>query len=164
MPYSFFHSRCPEVGYRETRSVTVFDSSEFNLPPADYAFLEMFCDEPGCDCRRVFFTVLSSRDQEDSEKAVICWGWEDQAFYTKWMSGNAPDMVKEMMGPVLNVMSPQSELAPALLRVFKEVLLPDTAYVERIKRHYAMFRETVDKKSKRKVRKKIRRKIKRKKS
>ena len=160
MPYSFFHSRFPEVAKRETRSVNIFDPSEFNLPPADYAFLEMFCDEPGCDCRRVFFTVISSR--ENDTKAVISWGWEDQAFYTKWMTGNDPNMIKELMGPTLNIMSPQSDLAPALLRVFQEVLLPDTAYVERLKRHYVMFRKTVDKKSKKKGRKKIRRKIKRK--
>lgn len=146
MPYSFFHSRFPKVAERETRSVTVYDPSEFNLPPADYAFLEMFCDEPDCDCRRVFFTVISSR--EDDVKAVISWGWEDQVFYTKWIKDSDPDVIKELMGPILNIMSPQSAQAPALLKLFQEVLLPDTAYIERIKRHYVMFRQTVDKKSK----------------
>ncbi|XCN74873.1 MAG: hypothetical protein Q3M24_09070 [Candidatus Electrothrix aestuarii] len=152
MPYSFFYSRFPEIAEQKTRSVTIYDPSEFNLPPADYAFLEMYCDEPGCDCRRVFFTVISSC--EDDVKAVISWGWEDQVFYSKWMKNSDPDVIKEMMGPVLNMMSPQSNLAPALLRVFREVLLPDTAYTERIKRHYAMFRQTVDKKSKIKFRRK----------
>ncbi|WP_339135165.1 MAG: hypothetical protein WGN25_17220 [Candidatus Electrothrix sp. GW3-4] len=150
MPYSFFHSRFPKVAERETRSVTVYDPSEFNLPPADYAFLEMFCDEPDCDCRRVFFTVISSR--EDDVKAVISWGWEDQVFYTKWIKDSDPDVIKELMGPILNIMSPQSAQAPALLKLFQEVLLPDTAYIERIKRHYVMFRQTVDKKSKKKFR------------
>jgi hypothetical protein len=156
MPYSLFHSRFPEVAEQETRTVTVFDSSKFNLPPADYAFLEMFCDELGCDCRRVFFSVISSR--ENDIKAVISWGWEGQDFYTKWMGDNDPNVIKELMGPVLNIMSPQSDLAPALLKVFQELLLPDTAYIERIKRHYAMFRATVDKKRKKKVRRKIKRK------
>ncbi|MCI5211984.1 MAG: hypothetical protein D3910_25115 [Candidatus Electrothrix sp. ATG2] len=121
----------------------------------------MFCDEPDCDCRRVFFSVISSRDEEI--KAVIAWGWEDQTFYTTWLGSKNPPVINELMGPALNSASPQSDLAPALLRVFQEVLLPDTAYVERVKRHYAMFRKTVDKKSKKKGRKKIRRKIKRKK-
>ncbi|MCI5138842.1 MAG: hypothetical protein D3922_10600 [Candidatus Electrothrix sp. AR1] len=156
MPYSFFHSRLPKVAERETRSVTLFDHSEFNLPPADYAFLEMFCDEPDCDCRRVFFSVISSRDEDI--KAVIAWGWEDQVFYTTWLRDSDPNVIKELMGPALNSASPQSDLAPALLKVFQEVLLPDTAYVERVKRHYAMFRATVDKKRKKKVRRKIKRK------
>ncbi|CAK8722009.1 hypothetical protein KKHLCK_11265 [Candidatus Electrothrix laxa] len=95
MPYSFFHSRLPKVAERETRSVTLFDHSEFNLPPADYAFLEMFCDEPDCDCRRVFFSVISSRDEEI--KAVISWGWEDQTFYTTWMGDNDPNVIKELI-------------------------------------------------------------------
>ena len=156
MPYSFFHSRLPKVAERETRSVTLFDHSEFNLPPADYAFLEMFCDEPDCDCRRVFFSVISSRDEDI--KAVIAWGWEDQVFYTTWLRDSDPNVIKELMGPALNSASPQSDLAPALLKVFQEVLLPDTAYVERVKRHYVMFRATVDKKKKKKVRRKIKRK------
>lgn len=29
------------------------------LPPEEYSFIEMFCDEPECDCRRAFFTVIS---------------------------------------------------------------------------------------------------------
>ena len=49
MPYSLFHGRFPDVAERETRTVTVIDSSDFNLPPAHYSFLEMFCDEPGCE-------------------------------------------------------------------------------------------------------------------
>ena len=138
----------------------MLDHSEFNLPPADYAFLEMFCDEPGCDCRRVFFSVISTGEKEI--KAVIAWGWEDQVFYTTWLKDNNPHVIKELMGPALNPASPQSNLAPALLKVFQEVLLSDTAYIERVKRHYVMFREKVDKKRKKKVRKKLRRKIKRK--
>ena len=81
MPYSLFHTRFPEVAERETRIITVIDPSGFNLPPAHYSFLEMFCDEPGCDCRRVFFTVVSSLQNEI--KAVIAWGWGDQKFYRK---------------------------------------------------------------------------------
>lgn len=160
MPYSLFHSRFPEIAERETRAITVFDPSEFNLPPAHYAFIEMFCDEPGCDCRRVFFSVISNN--QDGIKAVITWGWEEQDFYIKWMGDNDPHIIKDLMGPALSLTSPQSDLAPGLLKMVQEVLLQDTAYIERIKRHYAMFRETVDKKSKKKVPGKIRKKIKRK--
>ena len=49
---------------------------------AEYAFLEMYCNEPGCDCRRVFFSVVSSRTQ--APEAVIAYGWESAKFYRKW--------------------------------------------------------------------------------
>jgi len=52
------------------------------------------------------------------------------------------------MGPALNVGSPQSSLAPALLNFVREVLLRDEAYLERIKRHYHLFRAKIDGKRK----------------
>ena len=158
MPYSLFHMRFPEVAERETRTITVIDPSSSNLPPAHYSFLEMFCDEPGCDCRRVFFTVVSSL--QNDIKAVIAWGWEDKEFYRKWMGSNDPYAINDLKGPVLNLASPQSELAPALLKLSQRVLLQDSGYIERVKRHYAMFRETVDNKTKIEIprKKKIRKK------
>jgi len=50
-----------------------------------------------------------------------------------------------MQGPVLYPLSPQSEYAPVLLQTFETVILKDPQYIERLKRHYAMFREAVDK-------------------
>jgi preprotein translocase subunit SecA len=49
-----------------------------------------------------------------------------------------------MQGPILNDTSPQSKLAPVLLDRVKNVLLRDPLYVERLKRHYTMFRKAVD--------------------
>ena len=161
MPYSLFHSRFPKVAERETRTVTVLDSADFNLPPARYSFLEMFCDEPGCDCRRVFFSVVSSL-QKDIQ-AVITWGWEDREFYVRWMGDDDPRIIRDLIGPALNLASPQSKIAPALLDLFRNVLLKDTAYVERIKRHYAMFRQKIDKKDRLAVTGKKRKKQRRKK-
>jgi hypothetical protein len=142
MPYTVFHSLFPELAERETRTVTVVHRLHFNLPPAQYAFLEMFCDEPGCDCRRVLFSVLSSLHED--VQAVIAWGWEDQEFYVKWLGDNDPIVIEELKGPALNLASSQSNLAPALLDLFRKVLLQDTPYLERVKRHYAMFREEID--------------------
>ncbi|MDZ7579139.1 MAG: hypothetical protein U5R30_00550 [Deltaproteobacteria bacterium] len=128
MPYSLFHSRFPEVAERETRTITVIDPAHFNVPAAHYSFLEMFCDEPGCDCRRVFFSVVSSL--QNDIKAVIAWGWEEKDFYVEWMGDNDPHVIKDLMGPILNLTSPQSKLAPRLLKLFQEVLLKDDAYIE----------------------------------
>src|SRR5438128_8078528 len=63
MPYAPFHKLCPEIASRETRTVTVLPHASLGLEPADYEFVEMYCDEPGCDCRRVMFSVLSSARQ-----------------------------------------------------------------------------------------------------
>ncbi len=150
MPYAAFHSSFPEVAQRETRTITLLDDSRFGLPLDQYTFLEMFCDEPGCDCRRVFFNVVSSYRNE--AEAMIAYGWESRDFYVKWMGDDDPYVIDELRGPALNLASPQSSLAPAVLEMFRSVLLPDTAYIERVQRHYAMFREKVDRRRPAKLR------------
>ena len=142
MPYALFHEYFPEIAERETRSITVPPGDNLGLPAGEYGFLDMYCDEPGCDCRRVFFYVVCAHRQ--GPEAVIAWGWEDVDFYAKWFQyGDAADAA-ELKGPVLNVGSPATELAPALLELVRNLLLTDPEYVERIKRHYRMFRERVD--------------------
>lgn len=88
-----------------------------------------------------FFNVVSSSRNED--EALIAYGWESRDFYVKWMGDDDPYVINELRGPVLNLASPQSSLALAVLEMFRGVLLPDTAYIERVQRHYAMFRESV---------------------
>jgi hypothetical protein len=141
MPFAAFRERCPEVASRETRTISVLPAAQLGVPAGDYHFIEMFCDEPGCDCRRVFFTVLSSTQKQ--VQAVIAWGWEERAFYTRWLGINDPGMAREMQGPILNLASPQSEHAEALLELARKMLLADPVYVERIKRHYALFRSKI---------------------
>ena len=60
MPFTPFENQFLEVAQRETRTVSVLPQARLGLPVAAYQFNEMYCDEPGCDCRRVFFAVFSS--------------------------------------------------------------------------------------------------------
>ena len=142
MPYVPFHDYFPEIAEKETRAIIVFDDTE--LPRGDYGLVEMFCDEPGCDCRRVFFTVFSSVTEQP--EAVIAYGWENKKFYKKWYGHNDPQVINGLKGPILNDASPQSKLAPALLSHVTYVL-QDKNYVNRIKRHYKIFREEIEKRA-----------------
>jgi len=142
MPYAMFHQHFPEVAEKETRSITILRDSDWDLPAGNYGFLDMFCNEPRCDCRRVFLCVISERTK--GIEAYIAYGWESLAYYRKWLRFDDPHTISELKGPVLNEGNPQSSLAPALLKLFQEVLLKDTEYLERIKRHYNMFRARID--------------------
>lgn len=79
-------------------------------------------------------------------QAVIAYGWENAEFYAKWMGDDDPAAIRQLQGPVLNLGSPQSRLAPAILKLVKDVVLQDSAYIERIKTHYRMFRDRIDRK------------------
>ena len=144
MPYVPFHEYFPEIAEREIRSFTVLEDSA-DLPAGSYGLVELYCDEPGCDCRRVIFTVISSA--AGNTEAVISYGWESLEFYAEWSSIPDPKTIKEMVGVALNPLAPQSDLAPAILEMVRDVVLQDEAYVERLKSHYRMFKERIDSKS-----------------
>jgi len=141
MPFVAFPKLCLETAERETRTIILRGASA-GLPAGSYEFLEMFCDESGCDCRRVMFSVFCSTTT--AMEAVIAWGWESLEFYERWLGLDDPDLAREMKGPILNLASPQSRKAPAILKLAANLLLTDAAYVARLKRHYAMFREKID--------------------
>jgi hypothetical protein len=83
-----------------------------------------------------------SESQKRAE-AVVAYGWETKAFYAKWLGNTDLATLIELQGPILNPGSPQSPLAPAILQLTKEVLLKDPAYVDRLKRHYALVRQKI---------------------
>lgn len=140
MPYEPFYERFKEIAMKETRSITIHNNPE--LPDDDYGFLEAYCNDENCDCRRVFFNVISHK--RGKVVAVIAYGWETSAFYARWYRQNDPQIIREMQGPILNPGSQQSELAPALLKLVRGTLLKDREYIERLKRHYWMFKGEVD--------------------
>jgi len=153
MPYAPMYELLPEVAMKETRTITVFPGNEFGVPPGNYGLIEMYCNDEGCDCRRVFITVISSVT-EDSV-AVITFGWSSLDFYTKWFyRGRAVKFteldeidrysINNMHGIHLNDTSKQSKIAPAILQMVTKCALNDTTYIDRLKRHYKLFRAKID--------------------
>jgi hypothetical protein len=141
MPFVPFHDFYPELADRETRTVMLPEEIG-GLPADDYSFLELYCDDRGCDCRRVMFMVVSQ--QHPKPLAVVAYGWESLEFYARWAKFGGPKVAKELQGPVLNMGSPQTKFAPAVLDLTEAVVLQDPLYVERLKRHYRMVRDIVD--------------------
>jgi hypothetical protein len=140
MPMTLFMERFREVGARETRSAKVTQRED--LPDGEYGFLEFYCNEPGCDCRRVTISVLRPETGWSKTWATISYGWESPDFYRRWSVPDSDPI--EMKGPCLDPLNPQTKYSPALLDLFR-FLLESTEYVERIKRHYLMFRDSVEK-------------------
>jgi len=131
----------------ETRSITIFERYN-ELPAGDYGLFEMYCDEVNCDCRRVIINVISNLSNKSV--AVIAYGWESHNFYARRLNIDTRsnklteydlDMLAELKGPCLNSMSPQSNYATDVLKLVSEHALSDIAYVDRLKRHYKLFKE-----------------------
>ena len=138
MPMIPFMERFHDLAKRETKSILVLDQTQ--LPPGEWGFLEFYCNEPGCDCRRVIICVMRPDTGWRKVWATIGYGWESLDFYRKWGHGMEDD---ELKGPYLDPLNPQSEYSEVLLGVFREIL-ESPGYIERLRRHYRMFRKTVD--------------------
>ena len=138
MPMIPFMERFPDLAARETRSVTV--TGRTDIPHGEYGFLELFCDEPGCDCRRVMIVVLRSDTELSKIWASINYGWESLEFYKRWAGSWVTD--EDAKGPFLDPLNPQTPYSPALLHLFR-FLLQSPDYAQRIQTHYRIFRETV---------------------
>ena len=134
-----FYTEFSDLAFEETRCVAV--RGYRGLPDGEYAFLEYYCDEPGCDCRRVFISVIS-QDMPGEILATINYGWESAEFYIEWM-GDDED-IEELKGPALAPRPAlQTKLAPYLLKLFKETVL-DESYANRLRRHYGMFKRAIE--------------------
>ena len=112
MPMTPLYTRFPELAAHETRSVHILQAGG-GLPAGEYGFVEFYCDEDDCDCRRVLLQVVSPSNQH-RVLATINYGWESQEFYTRWMHGDA-EAGREIIEAGLDPLNPQSEHAVALL-------------------------------------------------
>jgi hypothetical protein len=140
MFFSSFSELCPKIALEETRTFTILKEGE--LPSGTYILEETYCNQPDCDCRRVMLTVY--REETGEIEAVVAYGWESREFYRRWANWEQDEReVSCLKGPMLNPMSQQSPLAPAILKFIAQVILADQDYVERLKRHYRIFKQNL---------------------
>ncbi len=131
-----FTKRFPELGRRETRTVHLPDGGD-EIPPGRYAFLELYCDEEGCDCRRELLYVVEE-SSPGKIWATISFGWDPDAQHAEL--GDLERLGATASGAFLDPLCPQSEYAAEFLHLFEWMITEDPAYKERLKRHYAMFK------------------------
>jgi hypothetical protein len=124
MYLSSFSEFFPEVAEKECHRFKL--RNHHKLPDDDYALLEFFCADPGCDCRRVMLNVVA-RSGPRSFMASISFAFD-------------PD--DEMAGPFLDPLNSQSRHAAELLALVKETL-QDPAYVATLEEHYRMVKGKV---------------------
>jgi hypothetical protein len=138
-----FHCLFPELAQREVRCVHVGASNpqaDQLLPPDEYVYVEFYCDDLKCDCRRVLLQVIS-KTNPDAALAWITFGWEKERFYRNLMPED-PEYVRATILGDLDPAMEQSELAEVFLHLFKTHVL-DEPYRMRLRRHHRMFREEV---------------------
>jgi len=130
----------PEIGLDETREVEVI--VDCFVPKDVYGFVEMYCMDPDCDCRKVILQIFSIKNNKFI--ASIDYGWESREFYAKWLSVR-PDskIIDRLVNPSLNPLGPTSSIANGVLQLVTENITP--FYIERLKKHYKLFKSKLKK-------------------
>jgi|GEM_PF-1272669 len=138
-----FHLKFGDVAEKETRCIILSNDSNYNLPSGEFFFTESYCNDPSCDCRRIFINVI----HKNKIIATIGYGWESLDFYKKWMGrGGDDDFFDDIKGPVLEPTGNYSQYSDEVLRLFNDLLLNDNVFIERLKRHYEMFKSSLKEK------------------
>jgi len=91
-----------------------------------YHYVEMYCAEKGCDCRRLVLMVL---DEKSKDVAFIEFGFD-------------PD--DDFAGPNLSPFSKQTARAKGLLEIFVDAINDNAGWLEDMYRHYKQVRKKVD--------------------
>lgn len=102
------------------------DRKTGKIPKGAYGFIEFYCTDKGCDCRRTSLFVLNEKMQQ---KAVISMGFD-------------PD--DDMAGPFLDDFHQQSPYAGQLLDIFVELINAHPEFLDAMHRHYRDVRTKVE--------------------
>lgn len=122
----------------QVRSVRITQSPQ--LPDGEYSFIDMYCSDSDCDCRK---TMVQVRHNEKLV-AIINYGWESDTFYKKWMgSNNDKDSLSLMSGAAIDLSSPNLVNKEGVLCLFYALL--NDMWVAKFKHHYKAVKAAVSK-------------------
>ena len=113
----------------QVRTAEISDSPR--LPDGEYKFVDMYCTDPSCDCRKTMKRVLYN----GAHVSTINFGWEPPAFYEGWFGGELKDGgIPPMHGASIDITSPDRVSQDSILGLFKALL--NEKWVANFKRNY----------------------------
>ena len=80
MHFESFPIHFPEIAAEEIRIITFLRKGQ--LPIGSYAFINSYCADKECDCRRTFITVFKKKGEtfKQGPLATISYGWKTLSF------------------------------------------------------------------------------------
>lgn len=117
-----------------------------HLPDGDYTFVDTYCTDASCDCRRTLIQVLHN----GVHVSTIGFGWESPDFYIGWMGASSDtDYIPQLHGATIDISSPNKVSSQSMLAFFNALL--DEKWISVFKGNYdAVKAKIVDLKKRRK--------------
>ncbi len=125
----------------QVRTVSIKQSPQ--LPDGEYSFIDTYCADSECDCRKTMIQVMHN----GKHVSVINYGWESATFYENWMGSSAKDnLMPEMHGASIDMTSPDLVSREGMLALFNELL--NDMWVAKFKHHYDEVKAAISKRTK----------------
>lgn len=119
----------------QIRSVRIEQSP--HIPDGEYGFVDTYCIDPECDCRKTMIQVI----HEDKLVSIINYGWESKSFYDKWMGEEITEPHAAMSGASVDISSPNLVEENAIIALFNTLL--NEKWIEKFKTHYRQVKIAV---------------------
>lgn len=102
------------------------------LPDGNYSFIDMYCADSECDCRKTMIQVVHN----EKLVSIINYGWESAKFYDNWMGGSVKEMsMPSLRGASIDITSPNIVNAGGMLALFNTLL--NDIWIAKFKHHYS---------------------------
>ena len=124
-------SLLPELARTEATICESPSLAELGLD-TKYFLREYYCNEIGCDCRRLLVHFLPWHN-DGQPTAWVNYGWEKAKFYRKRVGD--PALAREMASATLERLAEQGPHARRFLAIFQNTIA-DQMTVARFRRHY----------------------------
>ncbi|MEX2580057.1 MAG: SEC-C metal-binding domain-containing protein [Verrucomicrobiales bacterium] len=119
----------------QVRSIVLADDPR--LPDGEYTFVDTYCTDPACDCRKTIIQVM----HDDRLVSLVNFGWERPKFYLRWLGPAADrDLAAEMSGLSIDIASPDRVSREGMLVLMNHLL--DDRWISMLKDHYRRIRAT----------------------
>ncbi|MCF6313703.1 MAG: SEC-C domain-containing protein [Verrucomicrobiales bacterium] len=109
-----------------------------DLPDGEYVFLDTYCTDNKCDCRKTIIQVF----HEDLLVSILSFGWESPKFYLRWLHNTQDrEFAKEMSGLSIDHSSPNRVAPEAMLSLVDHLM--DETWISVLKGNYKQIRKTI---------------------
>ena len=119
----------------QVRSVRIVESPQ--LPDGEYTFVDMYCTDPDCDCRKTMVQVM----HDGRFVSLINYGWENTEYYRRWMGDDALETLTSMAGASIDITSPDLVSRTGILGLFRALL--NEQWKARFQSHYNLVKARV---------------------
>ena len=124
----------------QVRTVSIKQSPQ--LPDGEYSFVDAYCTDPECDCRKTMIQVMHN----EKLVSLINYGWESATFYENWIGGSAKDdPMPKMQGASIDITSPDLVSSDGMLALFNALL--NDIWIAKFKHHYDEVKAAVSKRT-----------------